>query len=541
MLLSATFLNKYFRWVCLGVALYAFISYSWLSFSVPGGFSSPDEAANNFFAEQFARSFDPRLPVNTPDLAAVVVHPRSTFVLDGNLVPQSFLGLPLTAGLLARLLSLRVIPFLTPFLAAAAIFAMAYLLRRFLPDALALTGGLFLLFHPGYAFYASRSMFHNVGFVALLVIGLAIFLYAAAGRSWWQFVIAGMCVGLGLAFRLSEAPWVMLGVVILWFWFRRSLSFSDLLKSGIGVVAALLPFFLYNLFLYGRLFTSGYHAAEQSTVAGVGQSPINILSILFPFGVDPMKSIVEAWKYLIVFIPWYGVPALLGFVVVGMAFLRKKTREATTRPLRALFVITAIISAWLVLVYGSWDFHEASFGRREILGSSYLRYWLPIFLLSIPFLLVAIQWLAKFFARSIRTVVLVSLIAWYALLSYRLLFFDPLYGLVQARSALVDGVKLREAIVSTIPNNAVIISGNADKVLFPRYLVIHDISFLSTTDRERLRMIAQQRPVYLLINALESDVASHRLTGERYGIRFADVDFPMEDYTLFQLQLAGSH
>ena len=77
--------------------------------------SSPDETANYFFTNLYAKSNE--LTTNEKyNLYADVVYPRSFRSDTGALKPVSFLGIILIYGKIAAWTSYKVIPFLTPFL-----------------------------------------------------------------------------------------------------------------------------------------------------------------------------------------------------------------------------------------------------------------------------------------------------------------------------------------------------------------------------------------------------------------------------------------
>jgi len=81
---------------------------------------SPDETANAYFSERFAESFSLRGPVNGLLLEFDRLHPRSTLVDDGQLIPGSFLGLPTIYGFVAAVLGDLALWILTPLLTVLA-------------------------------------------------------------------------------------------------------------------------------------------------------------------------------------------------------------------------------------------------------------------------------------------------------------------------------------------------------------------------------------------------------------------------------------
>src|SRR3989344_6320928 len=92
----------------------------WLPATTTQIFNSPDEMANFYFAKNVAinNSLSVREPINN-DLGNRV-YPRSIAASNGALRPLSFIGLPVIYGILAKVLSVRAIPFFTGFIGAAA-------------------------------------------------------------------------------------------------------------------------------------------------------------------------------------------------------------------------------------------------------------------------------------------------------------------------------------------------------------------------------------------------------------------------------------
>ena len=60
------------------------------------------------------------------------------------------------------------------------------------------------------------------------------------------------------------------------------------------------------------------------------------------------------------------------------------------------------ISVFFAIYYGSWEFTDKLTLHLNTLGISYVRYWLPIYLLSLPFVATGILWFIRFFPKELE-------------------------------------------------------------------------------------------------------------------------------------------
>src|SRR3989338_1108006 len=117
--------QKYLNWplwclISLGLALsflYAGFSWDYLKSSAEPIFNSPDETANFYFAKTFAQTGQLQFTDIKNQLADGLIAPRSMRVIENRTIPAGFIGLPLLAGLLAKIFGFRVIFLVTPIMA----------------------------------------------------------------------------------------------------------------------------------------------------------------------------------------------------------------------------------------------------------------------------------------------------------------------------------------------------------------------------------------------------------------------------------------
>jgi hypothetical protein len=549
--------KKYWREICVVflaagffVSAYYFISYVQKDNFVK--WASPDETANYVFSKLYGQTGQLTIYEKYNPYVDEIMQPRSFRSDNGLLKPVSFLGITLIYGEIVKVFSVKVLPYLTPFFAALAIFFYYLLIKKVFTSRIAFLSTLLLLSFPVFFYYSVRSMFHNVLFVSFLVIGLY-FIVLACSRPRaknkflaWRFwkmdwfnlflsALGGLAVGASLITRTSEALWVLPMFFIIWLFNLKKTGF---LKLIVFIAFALLPFvpvMFWNQILYGGFTRGGYSEMNQSistiTSAGLDLSktvttgnlslisgPLKkIQENIFYFGLRPAAAEQAFKNYFLKMFPMLFWPAFLGaFLFFTRVWKWKKKYWAY---MSAYFVISFI----LILYYGSWDFHDNPNINEITIGNSYTRYWLPIYLGAMPlaaFFISRFSWALLARDKEIEEAATAQSSGWFN-------FFKPawpsrnfLIGVVQALCIILisffsfnfvaSGSK--EGLTYTAGNNeilkseynqvmsltepsAVIITRYHDKIFFPERKVIVG---LLTDDAMNLRYrkLVNFLPVY---------------------------------------------
>lgn len=470
--------------VLAGFAVLAFLGC--LAFLRVGGiYVSPDETANAFFAEQFAQrgslsSFD-SLNVDLKD----ALHPRSVVSLAGRLVPGSFIGLPVLYGFFIAIAGGWMLPFLTPLIAVVAVFAWYAVVRRLFDREIGLLSALLLAVHPAWWYYSARSLMHNVTFAAFLIFaGYFLVARPSRGRKFadLDFVLAGVCTGLALFVRSSEVTWVALAVLAAAVAYRsKKIAWRPVVLFAISAAIALLPMAVINQATYGGPFATGYTAEggdaedkvdEESVTPSSSLSTLSPLSpssplssLFLPFGFSPKDIAKNVLSYGAGLFWWMTVLILIGF---PLAFPSRAVAKELRRPRRAYLAFALTASASLAVVYGSWTFFDNPDPTQITIGNSHVRYWIPVYILLIPFAAHAIRWLAhRTLTETARRLAVAVLVVASVGLSVRAVFFSPQDGLVYAAQTLMDGRDIRTRVLDLTEPDAVIVVDRADKLFFP--------------------------------------------------------------------------
>ncbi|NQU83080.1 MAG: hypothetical protein HQ536_00030 [Parcubacteria group bacterium] len=503
-----TFFKKNYQLIVLGIlAVVFFFTYSYLSLTTPLTFNSPDETANYFFAELFAE--EGRLWKTEPleFAAGNSIFPRSIKSLDGRLVPVGFLGVPLVYGLIAKIIGTWSIIFLTPLFAVFAVLAFYGIIRKIFSDNVAFLSSILMFALPPFWYYATRGLFHNVLFVSFLIIAIYFLQKAYSNTDPYSkvrslniplgligtlaslkffhkfsfYALGGLFLGLALTTRLSELWWVAIICAVMFFigYSDPSLRRFESRRYGILIIVtffilAVTPFLFQNQILYGSPFATGYQTQVSNSASIMAADGANIsnntsASLVLPFGFHPKTIVWSTYNYYLMFFPWFVIPALLGIFV----FLFEK-KSSQTKSL--YFLLFCSVTAWLLVYYGSWKFHDNIDPSKITIGTSYLRYWLPSFIMLTPFLskfilFIANLWKSKVWRIGVPIVACAALIY----LSFFSVFFAEDEGIFQVKQTLA-GYQLRsEEVLEMTEESSIIITDRSDKIFFPERRIIYPL------------------------------------------------------------------
>jgi len=501
-------MSRTHRWVVLGTGAIVFVVFhGFLSMGLPVKFPSPDESANHLFTQSFATRGSLALP--SPLTAADgIVAPRSMLTRAGELLPASFLGMPLLYGAIARVIGMWAVPFLTPLITYVALLALYGLFARLFPKRIALVSTVLVALHPAVWYATTRGMFHNMLFVDCCIIGayaLVRGFETASLRSKLWLGLSGLSIGSAIAVRSSEVLWVSAVLLVVVFIVRKKSAFHRgwwaFVACGLIPVVIILTA---NQHLYGHALSFGYSGGVSSadTIAGLSSTIADKISgAFFPFGFHPVRAFFHFVDYSIRLF-WF--PTLISIVgLVGM--LRIK---GITRPQKWFYLGTAAVSVWLILYYGSWTVQDSPDPGAVTVGTSYARYWLPLYILTMPLaatLLVRVRELAP---RAGRIVMVLSLLAVWSTGALTVVF-NPLEGTVALRKQIVSYGSLGERAQALTPSDAVIISSRGDKVFFPERSVIMSVE--TSAQQKQLRELMVKVPVYVYVPAADSPVTVSRM------------------------------
>jgi len=472
---------------------------------------SPDENANYVFSTIYSENDDLLIKERYNLYAGGVIHPRS-FKSDGPfLKPLSFLGIIIIFGKIASVFGNQIIPYLTPLFASIGLVFFYLFLKRIFTKRIAFISSLLLFSFPVYIYYTSRSMFHNVLFVVFLIIFLYFSTYIASNKKYKiKFLsykpdiiyilslissyLSGLFLALAIITRTSEILWLMPVVFLAWIFYFRSISISKIILFLAGMFTGLLPMLYYNQILYGAFWQGGYSEMNDSLLTiskssgDLVKSTVNkqtdmikvalnnIKDTIFYFGLKPWQSINMFIIYFVKMFWYLFLPLALGFLLL-LANIYKWPKKYWLYILSWLF-----LSAVLIFYYGSWKFTDNPDATRHTIGNSYTRYWLPIYLGSMPIIAIFFDRFSKYifkqkkyWANISRNGIIAIFIFIIYLLSFYFLVFGSEEGLYYTYVKFKKGKTNVEEVWENTEYNAVIVTEFHDKLLFPERKVIRGL------------------------------------------------------------------
>lgn len=501
-------------WLSFWVVVYTQLS---LHTAPPNGersFNSPDETANFFFSRRVAAGDPIAAPQELGGMAHGIVHPRSMAVLQGKLVPLSFLGMPVWYGLVGRLTGEWIIIFLTPILAAIGGWALYRICIDIFGRRVALTTVLLLPMLPPWWYYSARSMFHNVAFFSLTLCSLAAVLAVHRHGRTLVALMGGLSLGVALSLRLVEGIWVlplMLAAFIfcpprhkrVWIWLVA------------GAALAGLPLLIHQAATYGNFLQTGYllpPAGSGVDSIGAGRT----WQDFFPYGIHPRRAAVNAGHFLFGMLPWIIWPAVFGLL---LQIIRWRELNNFRRFYALAF---PSVSMFLLGYYGSATLADNLDNEAVTLGVSYARYWIPISVAALPFVAIGLQWvIRRFRSRFTRRLIGVLMFALLGWLSVRTTFYEPSEGLRSVASAINAGYAKRTQVAAVVEENAVIVAERSDKIFFPTYAVMGTL--FDPTVQRNLSEVVAVRPVYYYSFLGEEDIAMMQKKLSPYGLTLNEV------------------
>lgn len=463
--------------IILGIIF--FIVYSFLIFGNDlFRFTWPDEVANYFFIKNYITSSSFSSPEPLNEIAGNIVKPRSFNVYQNNLVPGSFLGMLLIYGLIGKIVGSKLILFLTPLLAVlAGLFFYKLLLKIFKPNIAFLSALLFFV-NPAWWYYANLTMLPNISFLSLLIIGFYFLLKITENqkKNILNISLGSFFIALSLIIRTNEFSWILGILVFLFIIHYRKIKWYYIVIFIFINLLVFLPIFYYNQATYGDYLSFGYLRLEQgdSLVSQLppefqnsGKSSIyNFVKFLvLPFGFSAGAIIHNINQYFIKLFWWLFIPAVIGVFCLIKNF-HKQAKGV-------YLLIFFCLSGYLAVYYGSWIFEDQLTLQLNKIGISYVRYFLPIYILSLPLIAIFYLHLINLLKnKKVKILLTAFLIFSFIYFSVNILFLSGNDNLRKIKENISDYKKINQQVISLTEENAIIISQRSDKIFFPQRKVI---------------------------------------------------------------------
>ncbi len=539
--------------------------YSFLAFALPVSWeaqpklilNSPDETSNLFYAGQFANESSLQFEEQANQVADGLVTPRSMRVINGQTVPAGFLGLPIIYGLIAKIVGTCSIPFLTPIIGVIGLIFFYLLIKEIFERGVAFLATLFAFILPAFWYYSTKSMMPNVAFVSFFIIALYFLIKITsntearsnihsgyASRRVLYYILFGLFLALSLMIRTSEIVWVGLLVLIVLLVNFKKIKISLLVFSLLVFVITFSPVFYFNQQIYGSPVSLGYDLSVDLEGKDIINQGLTLAEKLFlPFGFHPRLALRNLYNYTFTIFPFWTILIMISFLIFSLRFLiinhqssfiNHNNKDKTKLLYLIIFIL---ISSYLTIYYGSWSFHDNPDLSAITIGNSYIRYWLPLYLFSLPFLsYVIVKYFKKY--KAGLPLIVIYLLTVLTMSSYQAVMLDKDEGIFKVKRNLTDYQQIAATVINQTESNSIIIADTMDKVFFPARKVIFRL--YNSQHYVKIReLIEAGYPVYYFYftRTNEELVKFNQKYFEDFGLKVGESILDFEELSLYPVQI----
>ncbi|MBT7553465.1 hypothetical protein HN670_03285 [bacterium] len=534
--------NKYSLIILLTCVVFFFVysfttlSVWWPQFLATGHliFNWPDANANYFFSQLFASQGQFSILEVFNHVTDNLLHTRSINVLDGWLVPMTFLWPIIIFGSIFKVFGGGLILFLTPLLASATVFILYKLFVHIFADQkIAFITALLLLPLGPWLFFANVVMLPTVLFIFLLSSGLLALVVSIKHNSNLTFLLSSLLTALALVVRPTEFIWVAAMLSALYYFNYKKIAHTKIIIFlAILFIFAFLTLWL-NKLVYGGWFNFGYlNLQANSFTSELNNQENNIWAwlklFILPFGWNTKGFILNTWEYLIKIL-W---PYWLLIIATSWLFFKKRK---TNKIWRQYFIVSKIVGILLLIYYASWDLIDPLVKQYNTISISYVRYFLPLYILAMPVVALAIQFLFSFKNKKQALIIKTGVVIILGIFSLHLAFLSPHDGLKQNKITLLSYYQQFDKVQKIVPAGSVMLTERSDKLFFPYYKVIVPQGDLPLWPR--LEKLAQATDIFYYSSLSEDRIITTQLEAAEYNLDIIKLAGINEDFNLYKIQL----
>lgn len=502
-----------------------FIYLKYLNFFPQIIFNWPDANANYFFVRLLTETntliFYEPLNIITDN----ILHTRSINVLDGSLVPMSWLWPIILWSSVAQVFGLFGVLWLNPILAILSLWLVYGISKYLFQDKnLSILITALLAFFAPWLYFANLVMLASILTIFLYLLSLYLFLLSFHKNNFIIFSLASSVFALSFLARPSEFIWLA-GILLLSVYFSKNKIQAKHAFAFFGIFIIFISITLYfNKLVYGNYFSFGYLNFQTVDNAIAAQS------IVLPFGWQTKIFLKNIFYNFILLIWPYWILVLAALIV-----LRKKV-FSFSNIWKKYLLICIVASLFLFIYYANWDIADTGVKQYNKISNSYVRYFLPIYILWLPVFAKSIQVLlnsprvvaGKYFYQSVIIILL-------SIFSLHLAFYAPFDGLLAQKKNINIYYQQFEQVKNLVPADAIILTIKSDKIFFPTYQVIVPQGDLPLWPR--IATLLTQRPVFYVHDLSEIDIAKQKGLASQAGIELHFVSELANNFKLEELKL----
>lgn len=504
-----TYRKKQIIFFILGIFILCLFFYFYNYFNIknnynPPVFNSPDETSNYFFTKNFAQNNEiaKTLNYNKNEIQNIseLLHPRSIAVNNFNLIPISFIGLILIYGTIAKIFGIWIIQYLTPIFAILCIIFLYLIIKQIFDKKTAIISSLLVLINPGFWYSSSKLLIHNVLFVSLLTVSYYFLILSIKNKKIIYFMFWGFFLALSLITRSSEFVWIFMGIILIMIFYKQKINYKIII-TGIVLIITIFPVFYFNKIHSGKYTKFSYTENVDKSIVqpGISNSKnINIFTktynILFPFGIN-IKNISYVVYHFFLKLNW----AFCLLLALSILILVLKRKNLTKKEL-TFILLWFLISLYLFIYYGSWIISDNAVTNSITIGSSYIRYLLPFFIISSVLIAISIN---KLKTNKLTIIITSILIGIFANISYSMVYENGIDSEKNINKNINNFYNLKNLIIEKTENNSIILTNRSDKFIFPERNVVYlnDFDIYNYGDLQKFQNI--KIPLYYFDNKKE--------------------------------------
>lgn len=455
---------------------------------------------------------------------AEFIHPRSAFSDFGDyILPVGFWGLAVLYGFLAKLVGVGSIAFVTPFLSVLAGWALFAIWKKIFTPKIAGWATFLYFIHPVVWYYSARGLLPNIPLVSFLILAV-FFIFVQPFKSffdnrklnWIDDLLGSSMLCFALLIRPNEILWIGLAGLILFFSYLRKISFLRIVVWLIPVILSMVLYFYINNSIFGSV--AGSYVVSRSLEVK------SWLGFIFPFGINIKNILLSGYVYFAKMYWYLVLPALLGVVFYFKEYILSK--KPISKDQKNYLWIFILVSLFLFIYYGS--LRVVSFSL-ETIGIAYSRYWVPIHIMSLPFVVLgAIKMLSYSFLEKYKKYLVAVLVVLVSFFNFRAVFLG-VDGLLAMQDNLNYLEEVRTDVLANTDPSAIIVTDREDKFFWPHRQVI--VKFYNPRVGQAISDFVQQGwPIYYFSPTLEKQKLEETLD---YLVKF--------DITISEFIKFGDH
>jgi len=393
---------------------------------------------------------------------------------------------------------------------------------------------LFLALAP-WLYFANVVMLPTILFIFLLLLAWYFFALYFKKVDFVYWSLASIFLSLAILVRPTEFIWVLLSTLIVFYFNRHRLSLFLLIFSIIIFANFLYMALFLNNISYGDYLSVGYQNLQTGALPSeLSDSKFDFLGFaklaIMPFGLNIKLSLANIYNYYIEIIWPYFI-----FAVASLYYLFKKikNREKGAGIWSKYFLVTGTIFIFVLLYYASWDLADPLVKNLNKISISYIRYFMPLYILTLPLTAYAIKRLFFKKDRFLNSMIIYFMIILLSIVSIKMAFYSPNDGLLKNRQNIIEYYDQYREANKVADKNSVIISDRSDKVFFPKYKVIVPQGDLPLWPR--VANLIEETSVYFYTNKTDNALILTKEKAAESNLSFGEAIIISKDFRIFKI------